>query len=150
MVSDPVWFIPALALLARGGMVAWKAAKAVKFFRAGAITAGRYTTTNGFSTFAQFKTRYGSRAGYDWHHIVEQKHAGKFAAKAIHNPNNLVQIPREIHQKCVNSIMGSKKVSGSGFTAASGKTMRQTVDSYSWSKAHSTGVAILRFCGVNI
>lgn len=151
VTADPAWFIPVLALAARGGMVAWRAARAVTFFRAGSIVAGRYSTTNGFATFARFKTRYGTRSGYDWHHIVEQKHAGRFVAEAIHNPNNLVQIPRKIHQQCVNSIMGSKRVNGPGFAAASGLTMRQTVDRMgNWGAMHRTGVAILRYCGVNL
>lgn len=73
---------------------------------------------------------------------------GRFDARAVRNRNNLGQVPRDIHQKCVNSIMGSKNVSGPGLTVARGKTMRQTVDSYgSWGQMHRVGAAILGSCG---
>lgn len=118
------------------------------------IAPGRYTTAKGHTSFARFKAKYGNaKKNSDWHHIVEQKHAtkGRFNSKAIHNPNNLVQVPRTVHHKCINSVMGRKSAIVPGLSPARGKTMRQTIDGYrTYSQMHEAGVRILRFCGVKV
>jgi len=125
-----------------------------KFYTArGAIKVGVKTKAKGHTSFASFKAKYGTRKGYDWHHIVEQKHlkTGRFGAKYIHNPNNVVQVPTKIHQKCVNSIMGRKSLVVPKLRPAPGKTLRQTIDAMdSFVDMHKAGVRILRYCGVKI
>ncbi|GAA4391656.1 hypothetical protein GCM10023153_09920 [Ornithinibacter aureus] len=67
-----------------------------------------------------------------------------------HNPRNLVQIPTQVHQKCLNSWMARKGVREFGVAASSSQTMRQWVGQQSYSVQHRIGVDLLRRCGVNI
>ncbi len=56
----------------------------------------------GFKTFSKLKKHLGSPGkGNEWHHIVEQSQIKKsgFDATKIHNINNIISIPKEIHQK---------------------------------------------------
>ena len=70
--------------------------------------------------------------------------------RAIHNRNNLVQIPTQVHQRCVNSWMARKGVRSFGVNASSSQTMRQWVHAQGFSKQHQIGVNLLRHCGVRI
>lgn len=47
--------------------------------------------------------------GWEWHHIVEQRleRNGRFAPERIHNTDNIVMLPIEVHH-CINSHMSSK------------------------------------------
>ena len=54
-----------------------------------------------WGSFGSAKKALGTRAGHDWHHIVEQ---GQTRAKnawqtAVHNENNLVSLPKAVHGK---------------------------------------------------
>lgn len=129
------------------------ATKASFYTARGKIAVGVQTGKHGHPSFASFKRQYGTRKDYDWHHIVEQKHAtrGRFSAKSIHNPNNVVQVPRSLHQRCVNSIMGRKSAVVPGYRPAPGLTTRETIDRYpNYGRMHQAGAAILRYCGVKI
>ena len=58
--------------------------------------------TKGFKSYNAFKKEYGSAGeGMEWHHIVEQKkmNIDRFGAEKIHNIDNIVPIPREIHRQ---------------------------------------------------
>lgn len=148
VVSDPAPLI-VLGLLAAARIFVAATARA---FVTTAIRAGMaMTTRGGFSTFARFKTWAGNaKPNYQWHHVVEQGNT-KFPAAAIHNPQNLVQIPTAIHQKCVNSWM-AKKFAGSvaGFAFRNTATIRSQVRAMSWTNQHKFGVQLLRHCGINI
>ncbi|MGP5729995.1 hypothetical protein, partial [Corynebacterium casei] len=149
VVSDPLPLV-GIALV---GLARILAPFAVRAFAAVAIRRGAaYTIRGGYASFSAFKGAYGTRKGYQWHHIVEQStiRSRGWDSRAIHHPNNLVQIPTEVHQKCVNSWMGKKGVTIAGVTAARGKTIRQTIQSRSFSSQHGFGVDLLRYCGVKI
>ena len=150
VVSDPLPIV---------GIVLGAAARAlaphvIRAFATQAIRVGAAATTRGgYATFARFKAAVGSpRAGYQWHHIVEQstiRNRG-FNALWIHNRNNLVQIPTAVHQRCVNSWMARNGVRAFGVSAARNQTMRSWVQGQSFSIQHRIGVALLRHCGVMI
>jgi len=150
VVSDPLPLI-GIALV---GVARILAPHAIRAFATQTIRAGAaYTTRGGYASFARFKTAVGSpRPNYQWHHIVEQSNIAKrgWDAAAIHNRANLVQIPKAVHQKCVNSWMSKKGVRAFGASASSSQTMRSWVHGQSYSKQHSIGVALLRHCGLNI
>jgi len=157
VVSDPLPFV----VVALGGAVV----------RYGVATAARALTTmtirvgtslvskNGYANFAAFKTAAGAaKPGYQWHHIVGQstKNVNAFGARLIHNKANLIQIPTQLHQKCVNSRMATSKtaftLSGNGqtFSFRTGSTMRSQVEQRSLRDQHTIGVLLLRYCGVKI
>lgn len=150
VVSDPL----PLVAIALGAIARALAPHAIRAFATQTIRAGAaYTTQGGYWTFNAFKSAVGSpRANYQWHHIVEQSNLFKkgWDARAIHNRNNLVQIPTGVHQKCINSWMARNGVRSFGASAASNQTMRQWVQSQSFSTQHQVGVALLRYCGVLI
>ncbi|MCD5317153.1 hypothetical protein, partial [Kineosporia babensis] len=82
---------------------------------------------------------------------VEQSTIAKrgWDARAIHNPQNLIQIPTRVHQACINSWMAKKNVTMFGVTSKS-LTMRAWTHNQSFSKQHEIGIRLLRHCGVNI
>lgn len=47
--------------------------------------------------------------GWEWHHIVEQRleKNGRFAPERIHNTDNIVMLPIEVH-RCISDRMSSK------------------------------------------
>lgn len=149
VVSDPLPLV---------GIVLGAAARAlaphvIRAFAVQTIRAGaQFTIRGGYKTFDAFKKAAGTKQGYQWHHIVEQSAGVKrgWDMRGIHNPNNLVQIPTAVHQKCINSWMAKKGVRSFGAAASSSQTMRQWVHAQSFSKQHSVGVALLRHCGVSI
>ena len=67
-------------------------------------------TGEGFASFDLFKkSQKNAGPGYDWHHIVSQheENIARFGAKNIHNTNNLVRIPKQIHW-IINAEYASK------------------------------------------
>ena len=147
VVADP-FFIP-MVVFGLGAAARVLAPAAIRAFAATTIRSGAYLTRGGFSSFSSFKRAYGTQPGYQWHHIVEQRHAGRFANEAIHHPNNLVSIPQRVHEACVNRWMASKNVRLFGLNTGN-QTMREAVGSRSFSAQHEIGLALLRYCGVNV
>ena len=83
-----------------------------------AVESGAGAAGRGFHSFSAFKRAMGNAAeGNQWHHIVGQ-HADnirKFGAESIHNTNNLVEIPKELHYK-INGYYNSKPLELGGLT----------------------------------
>jgi RHS repeat-associated protein len=78
-----------------------------------ASTAGR-----AFSSFSAFKQALGpAGVGQQWHHIVEQnpRNLAQFGNQAIHNTNNLVRLPTEVHQQ-ISGYYSSKQAFTGGQT----------------------------------
>lgn len=149
VVSDPLPLVGIVLV----GVARALAPHAVRAFAGVAIRRGAaYTVQGGYRTFTAFKNAHGAKNGYQWHHIVEQRTVSLrgWDARAIHNPRNLVQIPTQVHQKCVNSWMARKGVRSFGVAASSSQTMRQWVGQQSYSVQHRIGVDLLRHCGVSI
>lgn len=149
VVSDPL----PLVGIALGAAARALAPHVIRAFAATVIPRGAaYTIQGGYRTFIAFKNAYGAKSGYQWHHIVEQRTISLrgWDARAIHNPRNLVQIPTQVHQKCVNSWMARKGVRQFGVAASSSQTMRQWVGQQSYSVQHRIDVDLLRACGVNV
>jgi hypothetical protein len=153
VVADPAWIPVIIALTAAAARLAAPVvARAYSVIR---LTPGMApTATGGFATFSAFKTYYGTRAGYHWHHIVEQGYGlTRWSAQTIHNPRNLAQIPGGVHQKCVNSMMSSKNVSIPGYIVSGPyNTLREAINrsGHSYQRIHELGIALLRYCGVQI
>lgn len=149
VVSDPL----PLVAIALGAAARALAPHVIRAFAVQTIRAGaQYTVRGGYHTFDAFKRAAGTKNGYQWHHIVEQstiRNRG-WDPRAIHNGNNLVQIPTQVHQRCINSWMAQKGVRQFGAYASSGQTMRQWVHQQSFSTQHRIGVNLLRHCGVQL
>ncbi|MEQ3221667.1 hypothetical protein AAA116_19950, partial [Butyricimonas virosa] len=83
-----------------------------------AVESGAGGAGRGFHSFSAFKRAMGNAAeGNQWHHIVGQ-HADnvrKFGAESIHNTNNLVEIPKELHHK-INGHYNSTRFGTQGLT----------------------------------
>lgn len=75
---------------------------------------------------------------------------GGWSTKVINHPDNLVQIPKEIHRNCINSWMAKKGVNKFGISAAKNQTMRSAVHYQGFTKQYQVGIALLRHCGVNM
>ncbi|MBP2435813.1 hypothetical protein [Microbacterium amylolyticum] len=152
VVSDPIpLVVVGLAAIARALLPALLR-QGAKALATQTIKAGvKATTKGGYKTFAAFKKDIAGSTpkGNQWHHIVEQSNISKrgWDARWVHNRNNLVSIPKEVHQKCVNSWMAKKNVSKFGIKSGN-STMRQTVHKLSFSKQHEIGFALLKHCGV--
>lgn len=149
VVSDPLPLV-GVALV---GIARVLAPHAIRAFVSQSIRVGaRATISGGYRTFQAFKNAHGTKRGFQWHHIVEQStiRNRKFDPRWIHNKNNLIQVPKAVHQKCVNSWMAKKGVRKFGVYAGANQTMRQWVHSQSFSTQHRIGVALLRYCGVAI
>jgi RHS repeat-associated protein len=97
----------------------------------------------GFRSYGAFKRAFGG-AGDDmnWHHIVEQRSANveKFGAEAIHNPDNIVSIPKEMHDQ-VSAYYSSKRP----FTG--GQTVRQWLGTKGYREQYDFGISVLRNFG---
>lgn len=148
VVSDPApLIVVGLGLAAKAFVSVAARAFVTTTIRAGAAM----TTRGGFTSFQSFKTWAGSaKPNHQWHHIVEQSNT-RFPALAIHNPQNLIQIPTAIHQCCINSWM-ARKHAGSflGIFFSGTSTVRSQVHNLSWQQQHRFGVELLRYCGVNL
>ncbi|GAB3278346.1 hypothetical protein GCM10027456_70300 [Kineosporia babensis] len=67
VVSDPLPLIG----IALGAAARALAPAAIRAFAGTTIRAGMaYTVRGGYSTFAKFKAAYGTKSGYQWHHVV--------------------------------------------------------------------------------
>lgn len=155
VVADPL----PLILIKLGAVVAtWGVPVSAGAFTVARIVPGvTLAAQHGYRSFYLFKVAAGpAKPGYQWHHIVEQTQAARFGALLIHNTRNLVQIPTRIHQQCVNSRMATSRVpftlriNGQTFNFVTGSTMRSQVHARSLQEQHLIGVALLRYCGVDI
>lgn len=152
VVSDPLPLIGIGLALAARTLLGALVRSAPKFFVTTTIRVGQYTTRGGFRSFAAFKRAAGgSKPGYHWHHIVEQggRNGSRFLPDALHNPNNLVQIPRQIHEQCINRWMGRSNVSIFGVNAGS-KPLREAVRNRGFELQHNFGIQLLGMCGIPI
>lgn len=64
-----------------------------------------------FKSWREFKDFLGpADPGWEWHHIVEQRleRNGRFAPERIHNTDNIVMLPLEVH-RCISDTMSSKE-----------------------------------------
>lgn len=154
VVADPL-FIP--IIIAITTTAARMAAPAVaRAMVAQVIKEGmKQTTRNGYNTFRTFKRHHvtGKEKTHDWHHIIEQSNIKRkgYDPKTIHNKNNLIQIPRKIHQQCINRLMASKDVRIQGLTTGPYNTLRDTINRMNtWEKQHAAGILLLQYCGVKI
>jgi hypothetical protein len=95
--------------------------------------------SRGFKNMRAFKKVFGkaSRYGDDfvWHHIVEQRKVGKFGRYRIHNTDNLVALPRRIHDK-ISGHYNSRPRPG-------GSRIRDTVSEWSFEEQWEYGREIL-------
>ncbi len=77
-----------------------------------------------------------------WHHIVEQAgNAERFGAEAVQSAENLLQVPRAIHQE-ISAYYSSKRA----FTG--GQTVRMWLRDQSFNDQMKFGVDVLRIFGV--
>lgn len=77
----------------------------------------------GFSSFRALKRALGPAGeGRQWHHIVEQSKIGQFGAESIQNVDNVIALPKPVHE----TISGfySSKVAG----LTGDKTVRQWLE----------------------
>jgi hypothetical protein len=112
----------------------------VSLVRKSKFTAGG----RGFSSFPSLKQALGPAGeGKQWHHIVEQSQVGKFGPQAIHNTDNVVAIPRDIHEK-ISAYYSSKQ------DFAGGQIVRQWLGTQSFEQQRSFGQQILRNYGVGL
>ena len=68
----------------------------------GGLATGEKVVSKGFSSFRKFQKHYGKAGnGMEWHHIVEQRpsNLSQFGPEMIHNPNNIIKLPKDIHRK---------------------------------------------------
>jgi len=79
--------------------------------------------------------------GRQWHHVVEQSQVGKFGSQAIHNADNVVSIPTDIHRK-ISGFYSSKQP----FTGD--QTVRQWLGGQSFEQQRAFGQQVLRNLGV--
>ena len=152
VVSDPLPLIGIGLGVAARLLLGFLFKSAPKFFVTTAIRVGVYTTRNGFRYFDDFKKAAGgTKPGYQWHHIVEQggKNRTRFDPRALHNPNNLVQIPKEVHQQCINRWMSRSNVRLFGHVTGR-DTLRYYLRGKSFETQHRFGIELLRLCGVPI
>ncbi|HEX9490984.1 MAG TPA: hypothetical protein VF930_11905 [Stellaceae bacterium] len=85
--------------------------------------------------------------GYDYHHIVEQggENSEKIPAEQLHNTDNIIRIPRLVHE-AINSYMYNsymyKKKDGTGMT------YREWLPKQPYSVQRATGIEIMRDLGI--
>ena len=94
----------------------------------------------GFDTFNQFKQAMGPAGDdFEWHHIVEQCQIEKsgFGPRMIHNPNNMVPIPKATHRK-ISGYYSSKL----DFT--DGLTVRNWLAGQSFEKQYQFGLDVIQ------
>jgi RHS repeat-associated protein len=97
-----------------------------------------------FRSFRAFKRFYGAAGdGLQWHHIVEQGggRVARFGPEAIHNVENLVAIPDQIHRD-ISAFYSSKQ------EIAGGQVIRQWLKSQSFEEQREFGLTILREFGI--
>lgn len=152
VVSDPIPLVAVGLLAVARALLPIALRSGAKALATQTIRAGVRATTKGrYRTFSAFKKDIAGSTpkNNQWHHIVEQSNITKrkWDPRWVHNRNNLVSIPKQVHQKCVNSWMAKKNVKKFGISSGS-KTMRQTDHTLSFSRQHQIGIALLKHCGV--
>ena len=120
---------------------------------------------NGYPSFNAFKNRWGvAGESREWHHIVEQKARtaadGRFPSWQINNRQNLVNIRKGLHQKCINALMATRlknmikrdrqALRIRVVRANRDHTLRFTQRGYSYNNQHLFGLRLLKHCGVRI
>jgi RHS repeat-associated protein len=99
----------------------------------------------GFKTFRAFKKFYGAaEEGLQWHHVVEQGggRVARFGPEAIHNIENLVQVPTEIHSQISGFYSSVQK------GLSEGKTVRQWLKTKSFEEQYQFGREVMRRFGL--
>jgi hypothetical protein len=101
----------------------------------------------GYSSFRAFKMAEGfASEGMQLHHIVEQTpgNLAKFGPEALHNLENIVQIPRDLHvgKDSISAYYSSKDF----FTE--GQTVRQWLGPQSFEAQRDFGLNVLRGYGL--
>ena len=90
-----------------------------------------------FSGFKLRNEKY--EEGNQWHHIVGQHEYNlrKFGAESIHNTNNLVEIPKELHHKINGHYNSTPRELG-------GLTVRDWLKAQSFEAQHEYGLDIVQ------
>ncbi|MBW8371474.1 MAG: RHS repeat-associated core domain-containing protein [Thiobacillus sp.] len=144
---DTPWdYIPVLGPVAKG--VGFGVGAVVKAFgddiaRLFGKGAADDAAAQGFRSFDAFKRAAGPAGqGQQWHHVVEQtpKNVGTFGPEAVHNSQNLVKVPTEIHQK-ISGHYSSKPP----FTYP--QTVREWLGTQSFDAQREYGMKILKDYG---
>lgn len=97
-------------------------------------------TARAFNSLGAFKYVMGPAGqGQQWHHIVEQtsRNVERFGGQAIHNTNNIVRLPTEVHQK-ISAYYSSKQA----FTG--GQTVRAWLSRQSFQDQKAFGQRIMQ------
>lgn len=120
---------------------------------------------DGYASFNAFKNAWGAAGeNREWHHIVEQKarnsSGNSFPSWQINNKQNLINIRKGLHQKCINSLMATRlknliprdrQALRIRVVAANREhTLRFTQRGYSYNNQHLFGLRLLKHCGVTI
>lgn len=95
-----------------------------------------------FRSFREFKEYMGSAGeGNEWHHIVEQRLAenGRFPPEEIHNTDNIVKLPRDVHL-CVNARMSSLR------RYSDGLIVRKWLERMSFEDQFDIGLGMIEEC----
>jgi hypothetical protein len=111
---------------------------------AGVSKGGETALSQGFNSFSSFKRAYGSAGeGYQWHHIVEQTpgNLAQFGNQAIHNTENLVKLPTDVHWQ-ISGYYSSKQ----GFSQP--LTVREWLSSKPIQGQYDFGVKVMEQFGV--
>ena len=129
--------------LAAAGPFLGAGASTAKIARRGRRAADCYDAARGgFKSFSSLKRALGPAGeGKQWHHIVEQSQVGRFGPEAIHNVDNVVAIPTDIHRK-ISGFYSSKQP----FTGD--QTVRQWLSGQSFEQQRAFGEQVLRNFGV--
>ena len=97
-------------------------------------------TARAFNSFSAFKYAVGPAGqGQQWHHIVEQtsRNVERFGGQAVHNTNNIVRLPTEVHQQ-ISAYYSSKQA------FAGGQTVREWLSKQSFQDQKAFGQRIMQ------
>jgi hypothetical protein len=96
----------------------------------------------GYSSFRAFKAANIAEEGLQWHHIVEQTpgNLARFGPGAIHNVENLVQVPRDLHigKGSISAFYSSKQALSDGLV------VRKWLAPQSFEAQRDFGLEVLR------
>lgn len=140
VVADPFWKIPIAVKIVSGLVQA-----GTKAYTGTRVVSGMAANSHrGYTSFTAFKNAFGSIPNHQWHHIVQQTtNVNRFGATAIHNTNNLINIPTVIHTRITayqNSVHSF--TNGLGF--------RDWVSQMPFHEQHRWGVWLLRQHGIQL
>jgi len=99
--------------------------------------------SEGYKSFNEFKKVYGKAGeGHQWHHIVEQRPSNieKFGPEKIHNIDNLVKLPKDIHSK-ISAYYSSKQ------PFSEHMTVRQWIGQFDYKTQYDFGLNVLKMYG---